>query len=129
MSALFASLCPAGAPRDACVWEASRFCADPSLTRRARLDCLWQTFAALLETSFLYGIERLIFTANRKLLPLALGCGWEANVLGPTARDGDDEVTAVEVAVTQAGLRRLRARFGIDTPVIRVIEPRWQQAA
>ena len=129
MSALFGELCADGVPSQASVWEASRFCAHPSLSRRERLGHLWQIFAALLETSFLYGIERLIFTANRRLLPLALNCGWDARVLGPTLPDGTDDVTAVEVVVTQAALRRLRLRFCIQTPIIRVVEPRWREAA
>jgi len=38
--------------------------------------------------------------------------------LGATRTDRQDEVTAIAVLVTQAGLRRVRDRFGITGPVL-----------
>jgi N-acyl-L-homoserine lactone synthetase len=66
-----------------------------------------------------YGIEQVVFVANRALLPLAIGCGWDARALGATLRDAGDEVTAVMAAITPDGLRRVRERYRVPAPVIR----------
>lgn len=116
---LFPHLCDNGVPQGANVWEVSRFCPNPLTRRRDRLALLWQIMCASLETALLFDIERLTFVANRALRPLALHCGWDAVPLGSTGPDRDDEVTAIAVAVTRSGLRRVRERFGIAGPVIR----------
>ncbi len=117
---LFAHLCDGAVPQGPGVWEVSRFCINPAVTsRRERLGLLWQTICASLETALLFDLEHLTFVANRALRPLALHCGWEARTLGETQADGDDEVTAIVAAVTRAGLRRVRERFGIPGPVTR----------
>jgi N-acyl-L-homoserine lactone synthetase len=118
---LFRGLCDAGVPQGPGVWEISRFCTNPELSsRRDRLALLWEIICASLETALLFDIERLTFVANRALRPLALHCGWEAAVLGATQPDRHDEVTAIAAEVTRAGLRRVRTRFGIPGPVIRL---------
>jgi acyl-homoserine lactone synthase len=117
---LFRGLCDAGVPQGPDVWEISRFCTNPGITsRRERLALLWEIICASLETALLFDIERLTFVANRALRPLALHCGWEAAALGATQPDREDEVTAIAVDVTRAGLRRVRGRFGVPGPVIR----------
>ena len=83
-----------------------------------RLQLLWEIICGSLDTALASGLERLTFVANRALRPLAVGCGWEATVLGPTLPDRNDEVTAVGVSVTHAGLERVRDRFGIRGPVV-----------
>jgi len=120
MSDLFAQSCPAGVPRGPNVWEVSRFCTTPKLQDRAkRLSLLWQVICGVMETSLLYGIDQVIFAANRALLPLAMTCGWEARLLGPTSRDDNDDVTAVAAAVTPYGLQLVRERHSVPAPVIR----------
>ena len=117
---LFPDLCDGTVPQGAHVWEISRFCVNPGLTtRRDRLALLWQIICASLETALLFDIEQLTFVANRALRPLALNCGWNAVSLGSTRPDRHDEVTAIAVAVTRSGLRRVRERFGVPGPVIR----------
>lgn len=121
MSDLFAAACRGGVPRGPTIWEASRFCAAPGIrSRGARLQLLWETICAVMETALLYGIDKIVFVANRALLPLAIGCGWDARVLGATLPDAKDEMTAVIAAVTPEGLRRVRERYGIAAPVIRL---------
>lgn len=128
MSDLFVHACNGAPPRGPAIWEASRFCTTPQrMSRRTRLNLLWQIFCAILETSLLFGVEEIVFTANAALLPLALHCGWQARVLGPTLPDGEDELTAVAVRITLEGLRTLRERFGIAAPITRF--PRLSLAA
>jgi hypothetical protein len=72
-----------------------------------------------METALLYGVERVIFVANRALLPLALTCGWEVRKLGESLRDEDDEVTAAIALISASGLRRVRQYHGVSIPAIR----------
>ena len=123
MSDLFAHTCEGGAPRGDHIWEASRFCPSPALPRRERIAALWPIFCGILETALLFDIAQIIFTANAALLPLALKCGWHARALGPTFADGADTVTAVCVDVDRAGLRMLRRRFLVPSPITRFISP------
>jgi acyl-homoserine lactone synthase len=121
MSDLFAEACPNGVPRGLAIWEVSRFCTAPKIGHRSkRLSLLWEIICGIMETALVYGVEQVVFAANRALLPLALACGWEARILGPTLRDQNDEVTAVAAQVTPSGLRIVRERHRIPAPVIRL---------
>lgn len=127
---LFPQLCAQEVPSGPRVREISRFCVSPAVRgRRARLRQLWEIICGSLETALAGGIERLTFIANRALKPLALGCGWEATVLGPTLPDREDEVTAVVITVTHSGLASVRERFGIRGTVMASGEPRVRVAA
>jgi N-acyl-L-homoserine lactone synthetase len=120
MSDLFAAACRGGVPRGPNIWEVSRFCTAPMIQGRARrLKLLWEMICAVMETALVYGIDRVVFVANRALLPLAIGCGWDARALGATLRDAGDEITAVVAAITPEGLRRVRERYSVPAPVIR----------
>lgn len=106
-------------PAGPTVWEVSRYCTAPAIVgRRRRLDLLWEIICGILEMALEHGIDRIIFAANRALLPLALSCGWQARTLGPAMSDGNDEVTSVLVSVTPGGLRNVRDRHAIPHPVI-----------
>jgi acyl-homoserine lactone synthase len=109
----------AGLPCGPTVWEVSRYCTAPGIAGRGkRLSLLWEIICGTIETSLEHGINRVIFAANRALLPLALECGWEARAVGPTMSDGHDEVTAVVAAVTPEGLRSVRDRHGVTQQVL-----------
>lgn len=129
MTDVFAHLCALPPPTGPLIWEASRFCATPALAGRRRLEVLWQILAGVMETCLLFGIEQIVFTANRAFLPLAMQCGWEARTLGNTVADGDDHVTPVCVQIHPTGLRSLRRRFGIEGPITRFVTPRLRVAA
>jgi acyl-homoserine lactone synthase len=130
MSDLFGHVCRVEVPRGPRIWEASRLCIRSDIgSRRLRLALLWETVGAVMETALLFGVEHITFVANSALLPLTLGCGWRAEVLGPTVSYGDDEITAVAAHVTPAALHSLRRRFGIVAPVTRFPVPVSCQAA
>jgi N-acyl-L-homoserine lactone synthetase len=119
MSDLFAQACGNGSPRGPTIWEVSRFCTAPSaLARRERLELLWEVTCGVIEVSLLYGVDQVIFAANRALLPLMLRCGWDARRLGPTLPDGNDEVTAVAAQICTDALRSLRNRHGVAAPAL-----------
>ena len=122
MTDLFAAACREAPPRGPTVWEVSRFCTTPELNGRGmRLGLLWEVICGVMEAALLYGMDQVIFAANRALLPLALDCGWDARTLGPGLRDGEDEVTAVAVKITPAGLGTVRRRHGVPAPVMRLL--------
>jgi N-acyl-L-homoserine lactone synthetase len=101
------------------VWEVSRYCTAPGIGGRSRrLSLLWETICGVMEIALGSGIEHVIFAANRALLPLALECGWNARTVGPTIRDGNDEVTAVVAAVTKEGLHNVRNRYDVPEPAM-----------
>ena len=129
MGDLFAHACSSPPPCGRSIWEASRFCPAPELSRRARLRSLGEILCGILETCLLFGTEQIVFTANSALLPLTLHCGWQASVLGPTLPDGDDQITAVQVQVHFDGLLALRRRFGIHAPIARYLLPQHARAA
>lgn len=121
MSALFDEQDQEFLPRGPTVWEASRFCTAPDIHGPHRRHALlWEVICGVMEVGLLYGIDEVIFAANRSLLPLALHCGWEARTLGPSLRDEDDEVTAAAAAITAEGLRTLRERHTLPIPVTRL---------
>ena len=120
MADLFLAACGGDVPSGPSIWEVSRFCVNPSIVkRRKRVELLWQMACGVIETTLLYGVDKVTFVANAALLPLALDCGWNAARLGPTLPDGDDEVTAVVASITPDGLRAVRSRLGVEGPVTR----------
>jgi acyl-homoserine lactone synthase len=120
MSDLFAAACSDVAPRGPRIWEVSRFCTAPVLPpKRSRVALLWEIICGVMETALVYGVDQVIFAANRALLPLALRSGWEARTLGPTLRDDNDEVTAAAALITPDGLRCVRERHHVPVPVVR----------
>lgn len=122
MSDLFTAACRDTPPRGPTVWEVSRFCTTPDLNGRGiRLGLLWEVICGVMEAALLYGIDQVIFAANRALLPLALNCGWDARTLGPACPDEGDEVTAVAAQITQGGLSAVRRRHGVSAPVTRLL--------
>jgi len=130
MADLFLDACGGSAPRGPSIWEVSRFCVSPGIVkRRRRVELLWEMTCAVIETTLLYGIEKVTFVANAALLPLALECGWSAERLGPTLPDGDDEITAVAASITPHGLRAVRERLGVNGPVTRFPLPAVKIAA
>ncbi|MBL8267672.1 acyl-homoserine-lactone synthase [Steroidobacter sp.] len=130
MSDLFVAACGGRAPTGPRIWEVSRFCVSPAIAkRRMRVELLWEVACGVMETALLYGIEKVTFVAGSALLPLALDCGWKCARLGPTLPDGDDEITAVVASITPSGLRAVRRRLGVETPVTRFALPAVKIAA
>ena len=120
MSDLFAGACRDASPHGPAIWEASRFCTAPLVRdRRARLGLLWEMTCGVMEAALMYGMNQVIFVANRALLPLMLNCGWDARTLGPTLPDGRDDVTAVAARISVDALRRVRRRHCVAVPALR----------
>lgn len=82
MGDLFSGACREAPPHGPTVWEVSRSCFTPDLPGHGvRLGLPWEVICGVIETTLLCGVKRVIFIANRGLLPLVLiCCGWEAPV-------------------------------------------------
>lgn len=114
----FHYLCEQPAPSGDNVWEATRFCPAPDAPDGLpRHELLARMIAAIMETALIFGVEQVTFVANAALAPLAAKAGWDAHPLGPAHRVGRDRLTAFVAAIDQRGLRRVRQRNGIKTPV------------
>lgn len=126
----FPHLCDGPVPQGPEVWEATRFCPAPETPAgEARHDLLARLIAAIMETALIFGVERVTFVANAALAPLALRAGWEVEPLGTSKRAGRDRLTAMSAAIDQRGLRRVRARAGLNGPVTRFLGGDLIQAA
>lgn len=55
--------------------------------------------------------------ADQEIDAYAPNCGWEANILGESLRDGEDQVTAIAADVSTEGLWEVRQRYGVLIPV------------
>lgn len=119
MSELFPDTCSSGFPRGPTVWEISRFCCASRIQRRVRVQLVLEVVCGVMETALLFGVDQVVFAVNSALLPLTLRCGWEAETLSLKTGDNADEVTAVVAAINPQGLRRVRERFAIATPITR----------
>jgi len=116
----FRFLCDGEPPAGGDVWEATRFCPAPDTAPgQPRHDLLARMIAGIMETALIFGIERVTFVANAALTPLAAKAGWDAQPLGAARRVGRDRLTAFVAAIDQRGLRRVRERNDIKTPVTR----------
>jgi N-acyl-L-homoserine lactone synthetase len=118
----FAHLCKEELPRGDTIWEATRFCPSPKLKDRTQRHALLGVIiAGILEAGLLFGTTEVTFVASGALKPLALSAGWNARTLGPSQRYKGDRVTACVAAVDSAGLRQVRARFGLHAPLLRYL--------
>jgi N-acyl-L-homoserine lactone synthetase len=130
LSEVFSELCEEGAPRSPLIWEASRFCPAPETPKGApRRALLGRMIAGILETSILFGIEKVSFVASAALAPLAAHAGWRVRALGPKRRIGRERLTAMLADATSEGLSEVRARHGLAGPVTRFADARLARAA
>lgn len=126
----FRFLCDGDPPTGADVWEATRFCPAPDTAAgQPRHDLLARMIAGIMETALIFGIEQVTFVSSAALTPLAAKAGWDAQPLGAARRVGRDRLTAFVAAIDQRGLRRVRERNDIKTPVTRFFGGELTQAA
>lgn len=120
MSDRFGHLCDQGVPRGPAIWEASRFCVNPAIGAQAPShQQLWRMIAGTLEAGLLFGIDRVTFVAGRALMPLVFAAGWQVTPLGTAVAGDKDRVTAMAAEVTVDGLREVRRRHTVPSPVTR----------
>jgi acyl-homoserine lactone synthase len=125
LDTVFPHLCEGDVPRGESIWEATRFCPSPELTAaELKRALLGEIIAGIIEAGLLFGMTEVTFVAGGALKPLALAAGWSARTLGASQRYKGDRVTACAAAVDAAGLRRVRARYGLSAPLLRYLPAR-----
>lgn len=126
----FSFLCDEAPPTGRLVWEATRFCPAPDTAPgQPRHDLLARIIAGIMETALIFGIERVTFVANAALSPLAVRAGWDVKPLGAARRVGRDRLTAFVATIDQQGLKCVRERNNIKTPVTRFLGGDLTEAA
>lgn len=116
LSDIFPHLCEEGAPTGADVWEITRLCTrpdleEPRLVRR-------QIMLALTEFALVRGIARYTCVTHLPFLSRLLAVGWECEPLGMPAQHGCGLVGAMSITITPATLPMLRAKTGVQHPVL-----------
>lgn len=119
LDTVFPHLSDEDLPRGDSIWEATRFCPAPELGPEARRALLGEIIAGILEAGLLYGMTQVTFVAGAALKPLALAAGWSARPLGKSHRYKRERVTACVASIDAAGLRRVRANYGLSAPLLR----------
>lgn len=122
MSELFPHLCAEGVPTGETVWEISRYCYNPDYTRPAdRARAFYEILAGVMETSVLYGWEKLTFVIGMALMPHCIRCGWDIMPIGLPVKDKGQSICAFEVDVNQRGLIAVRKNASLSLPSLKIM--------
>ena len=115
---VFSDLCAGGAPRGEDVWEITRLCVTPGVSRDQALRARREVCAGVIEFGLLHGIERYSCVLDLSWLPTFLNPGWEVTPLGePRMRNGE-MLGAFAIHVSSAFLRRYRAQHHLPAGVL-----------
>ena len=116
---VFPALCDGKVPIGEDVWEVTRLCTSPSLSREQGRTARRHLSLAMIEFGLLYGISRLTMVTHLEYLSRLLAVGWECRPLG-TPKEFDGHLFgAMEVSITPTTLKALRIQFGgRSTPVL-----------
>lgn len=129
MSEVFSHLCSEGAPRNANIWEASRFCPAPSITDPAeRRALLVRMIAGVIEAGLLFGVEHISLVTTTALSRTSGACGWRMRPLGERQQLSGASTGAYLAPVSTEALRRVRVENGLAGPISRYM-PAQRRAA
>lgn len=117
MSEVFSSLCAEGVPRGEDIWEFTRFCISPDVSKEEahRLRDLMRI--ATVEYAALHGITRYTCVTHLQFLSQILAFGWDTEPLGlPQVIDGI-AMGAILFRITPNSLAQARERYGYRSSV------------
>jgi N-acyl-L-homoserine lactone synthetase len=128
LNTVFADLCEGGPVIGPDVWESSRFTIAPIGLRGTQVMRVSQYLAlAHAEFALLNNIGRYTMIGETHRVATVVSMGWRVRPLClPRECDGD-KIVALEVTIDEETLSQMRARFGIERPVL-AIDPddvRW----
>ncbi len=119
----FASLCEAGVPRAADMFEITRMVTRPGLSSVAARQVREKLAVAIAEYALANGINRFTMMTHMLFLSAVMAMGWDCEPLGlPQTMDGV-AVTAIMVTIDAGTLARFRAQYDIGAPLLRVSPP------
>jgi len=112
---VFANLIDGEPPRDARIWESTRFCADHG---RAPRNIAALLMAGMLEFGVDRGLSAYVSVSDVRMEPIMRRAGWDPQRMGGTVETGTDTAAAERLTVSQEYLARVRKRAGATGPVI-----------
>lgn len=120
MADFYPFLCANGVPQGPQIAEITRFCPHPDTLGSIERPRLVRTMVAgVLEAGLLFGFTQLSFVASESLKRVVSKAGWQLNPIGPVYQDTTGPVTACLADVTPEGLRHVRARHRLVSPITR----------
>jgi N-acyl-L-homoserine lactone synthetase len=122
LDTLFPELCDSEVPTGPHIWEITRYCTNPEVSRAVTSPAGDRVCIAMVEYALLNGITRFTYVTHMKLLSLLISQGWETEPLGlPREIDGQ-MLGAMSLKITPATLQLFRDRYGYRKPVL-ALEP------
>ncbi|PJK27889.1 conjugal transfer protein TraI [Minwuia thermotolerans] len=112
---VFADLIDGEPPRDARIWESTRFCADHG---RAPRNIAALLMAGMLEFGVDRGLSAYVSVSDVRMEPIMRRAGWDPRRLGDTVETGTDTAAAERLTVSREYLMRVRKRADASGPVI-----------
>jgi N-acyl-L-homoserine lactone synthetase len=130
LDTIFEHLCEDGPVTGPDVWESSRFTIAPIGMRGTEVMRLSQ-YLALAHTEFalLNGISRYTMIGEIHRVATVVSMGWKVRPLCLPTACGAGKVQALEVAIDEETLPRMRERFRIPHPVLTVCNDNHREAA
>jgi N-acyl-L-homoserine lactone synthetase len=106
------------------VWEGTRFCIDKEVDPALRIRIIHEMAAAYLEFGLQRGLTKIIGMMPTYIYRSVFEKpGIAMEHLGPVTEIGGHRIRAVAIPVDHAQLRNVRARTGIDEPVLTFLPP------
>ena len=96
---LFPQLCEQTPPRDAAIFEITRFCLDRGLTALERRAARDQLIAALVDHGLAHGITAYVAIAAMGWFQQILSFGWHCAPLGLPQKIGGEQVAAIRIEI------------------------------
>jgi N-acyl-L-homoserine lactone synthetase len=117
----FAHLCMDSIPSGPEYVEVTRVCVSPDLKDQSlrRQLSLYATLAAH-EYALVSGLKGLLSVSYKRLMELIVGMGWDVDFLGLPTGFGKDALVASNHLVSADALRRVRTRWGVSRPILRL---------
>jgi acyl homoserine lactone synthase len=112
---VFSNLIDGEPPRDARIWESTRFCADHA---RAPRNIAAVLMAGMLEFGVDRSLSAYVSVSDVRMEPIMRRAGWDPQRMGGTVETGTDTAAAERLTVSQEYLARVRKRAGASGPVI-----------
>ena len=110
------------APKNAKIWESSRFCVDTQNVTAAAENGLKQAtfllFAAMVEWGQQHALQAIATVTDLRMERILRRAGWQLDRLGEPRQIGDTKAIAGLLPVTDDALRAIRAAGKISKPVI-----------
>lgn len=116
LSSVFPHLCEKHVPIGEEIWEISRLCIAPEV--KDNIPPRIELMLALAEFALLSGIKNYTLVTHMAYLAQLLAIGWDCEPLGLPVKDASGRIGALIINITPATLSFLKAKTGVDAPVL-----------